>query len=61
MLLHAFPSMFVSSFHEFSENCVYQHVSTVLLIICTENYQLTIFSLMILKVLKKSSFIGFAY
>jgi hypothetical protein len=26
MLLHAFPSMFVSSFREFSENCVYKHV-----------------------------------
>jgi hypothetical protein len=25
MLLHAFPSMFVSSLREFSENCVYMH------------------------------------
>jgi hypothetical protein len=25
MLLHAFPSMFVSSFREFPENCVYKH------------------------------------
>jgi hypothetical protein len=24
MLLHAFPSMFVSSLHEFPENCVYK-------------------------------------
>ena len=25
MLLHAFPSMFVSSLREFPENCVYKH------------------------------------
>ena len=25
MLLHAFPSMFVSSLREFLENCVYKH------------------------------------
>ena len=26
MLLHAFPSMFVSSLRKFPENCVYGHV-----------------------------------
>jgi len=25
MLLHAFPSIFVSSLREFPENCVYRH------------------------------------
>jgi hypothetical protein len=57
--------MFVSSPHEFPENCVYNHNGlNVLLNICTENYLLQIFSLMILKLLKKkkkSAFIGFAY
>ena len=54
MLLHAFSSMFVSSPHEFPENCVYNHNGlNVLLNICTENYLLQIFSLMILKLLKK--------
>jgi hypothetical protein len=46
--------MFVSSLREFPENCAYKHAQTVLLNICTENYKLPIFSLMILKALKNA-------
>jgi hypothetical protein len=38
MLLHAFPSMSVSSLHEFLENFTDTADSTVLQNICTENY-----------------------
>ena len=31
MLLHAFPSLFVSSLREFPENCVYKHAQTVII------------------------------
>ena len=62
MLLHAFPSMSVSSLREFLENCVYRHGG----VHCFIKYMLrkllaTNFSLMILKVLKKCEFIGFVY
>jgi hypothetical protein len=33
MLLHAFPSMFVSSLREFPESCAYKHVSVNSMII----------------------------
>jgi hypothetical protein len=53
MLLHAFPSMSVSSLREFPENCVYRHdgfncfIKYFHVILLTTN-----FSFMILKVLK---------
>jgi hypothetical protein len=57
MLLHAFPSMFVSSLREFSENCVYKHggLNYFIEYLHRKFALLPIFSLLILKVLKKSA------
>jgi hypothetical protein len=53
MLLHAFPSMSVSSLREFPENCVYRHGGFNCFIKYLHRKLLTTnFSLMILKVLK---------
>jgi hypothetical protein len=59
MLLHAFPSMFVSSLREFPENCVYKHGGLKCFIeyLHRRLLLLQIFSLMILKVLLKIAFI----
>jgi hypothetical protein len=62
MLLHAFPSMSVSSLREFPENCVYRHGGFNCFIKYLHRKLLTTnFSLMILKVLKKRAFIGLVY
>ena len=62
MLLHAFPSMSVSSLREFPENCVYRHSGFNCFIKYLHRKLLTTnFSLMILKVLKKHAFNGFVY
>ena len=55
MLLHAFPSMFVSSLREFPENCVYKHdgLNCYIEYLHRKLLLLPIFSLMILKVLRK--------
>jgi hypothetical protein len=62
MLLHAFPSMSVSSLHEFPENCVYRYGGINCFIkylhkklLNTNSYRI------VLKVLKKRAFIGFVY
>ena len=53
MLLHVFPSMSVSSFREFPENCVYRHGGFNCFIKYLHRKLLTTnFSLMILQVLK---------
>ena len=53
MLLHAFPTMSVSSLREFPENCVYRHCGFNCFITCLHRKLLTTnFYLMILKVLK---------
>ena len=58
-VLHAFPSMSVSSLREFPENCAYKHdgfncyIKQLLRKLLATN-----FSLMKLKVLKKCAFIG---
>jgi hypothetical protein len=62
MLLHAFPSMFVSSLREIPVNCVYRHGGFNSFMKYLHRKLLTTnFSLMILKVLKKHAFIGFVY
>ena len=62
MLLHAFPSMSVSSLREFPENCVYRHGGFNCFIKYLHRKLLTTnFSPMILKVVKKHAFIGFVY
>ena len=62
MLLHAFPSMSISSLREFPKNCVYKHSGFNCFIKYLHRKLLTTnFSLMILKVLKKRAFIGFVY
>jgi hypothetical protein len=58
MLLHAFPSMSVSSFREFPENCAYRHGGFNCFIKYLHKRLLTTnFSLMILKVLKNVHFL----
>jgi hypothetical protein len=53
MVLHAFPSMSVSSLHAFQENCVYRHGGFNCFMRYLHRKLLTTnFSLMILKVLK---------
>jgi hypothetical protein len=62
ILLHAFPSMFVSSLGEFPENCVYKHggLNCFIGYLHRKLLLLPIFSFIILKVLKIKC-IGFAY
>ena len=62
MLLHAFPSMFVSSFREFPENCVYKHGQ----IKCFIEYlhrklKVDNFLSYDIESARKNTFIGFAY
>ena len=62
MLLHAFPSMSVSSLREFPENCVYRHGGFNCFIKYLHRKLLTTnFTPIILKVVKKRAFIGFVY
>ena len=62
MLLHAFPSMSVSSLREFPESCVYRYGGFNCFIeYLHRKLPSTNFSLMILKVLKKCAFVGFVY
>ena len=62
MLLHAFPSMSVSSLREFPEDCVYRHGWFNCFIEYLHRKLLTTnFSLMILKVHTKRAFSGFVY
>jgi hypothetical protein len=64
MLLHAFPSMFVSSFREFSENCVYKHVVLNCLIEYLHRKWFTAYFLSYViesSKKKKGAFIGFVY
>ena len=63
MLLHAFPSMFVSSLREFPENCAYKQGGLNCFIEYFHRKLLTtnFLSYDIERAKKKSAFIGFAY
>jgi hypothetical protein len=58
MLLHAFPSMFVSSLREFPENCVYNHCGLNCFI---EYLHRKLLTPNFLSYDIESAFIGFAY
>ena len=62
MLLHAFPSMFVSSHHEFPENCVYKHAELSCFIEYLHRKLLDAnFLSYDIESARKNAFIGFVY
>ena len=63
MLLHAFPSMFVSSLREFPENCVYKHggLNCFVEYLNRKLLLLSSFCRTILKVQQKLAISGIAY
>jgi hypothetical protein len=62
MLLHAFPSMFVSSLHEFPENCAYKHDELNCFIEYLHRKFVGVnFLSYDIESAKKTAFIGFAY